>query len=68
MPHANRPAGPGTPKAEQRDAVVQQEGLDELLSPDDAADDTAPHPDPTTSARHAERAAHTKNVGENKRR
>ncbi len=67
MPHANRPAGPGKPINEQHDAVAQQEGLEELEADRAEADDPgAAIPDPVTSARHAERSAHTKRDADSK--
>lgn len=60
MPDANRPSGPGKPIRERRDAVEEQEEIDELdagRAADEPAD--ASPIDPTRSARHAERDAHT---------
>jgi hypothetical protein len=55
VPDARRPASPGQPRRERRDAVTQQEEFDEL-----AAEQRVPvQPDATTDARHAERRAHT---------
>jgi Spy/CpxP family protein refolding chaperone len=59
MPNANSPAGPGKPLNERRDAVAEQEQIDELMDEGrgTAADSSV---DPTRSARRAERDAHTR--------
>jgi len=59
MSHANRPAGPGKPTLERRDAATAREGTQELIdeaqgTPDDTGGD------PTRSVRQAERDAHVK--------
>ena len=59
MRNANQPAGPGKPLNERREAVSEQEELDELN--DGASGSASGQPvDPTRSARHAERDAHTR--------
>jgi hypothetical protein len=63
MRHANRPSSPGKPLNERKDAASEQEGLDEVQP--GSATNTGPAvpgdpaTDPTTGARHAERAANT---------
>jgi hypothetical protein len=56
MRHADRPSGPGKPLTERRDAVAEQEEIDEM----DAGQPDAPQPgsDPAAAARHADRDAH----------
>ena len=59
--NANRPAGPAQPQRETRDAVKEQEGLDETVQDDataaaDSADAGAT--DSQDRARQAERDAH----------
>lgn len=59
--NANRPAGPAQPLREARDAVKQQEGIDETLQDDGAAaadSADAGATDSAARARHAERDAH----------
>jgi hypothetical protein len=63
MPHANRPAGPGRPHTEQRDAAAEREELQEMADEAQATTDE-PSRDPARSARRAGRDAHT---GESKR-
>lgn len=61
MPHANRPSGPGKPINERRDSVAEQEELEELAGDTTPAASTEPAADDAgRGARHAERAAHTK--------
>jgi hypothetical protein len=60
--HANRPAGPAQPLREVRDAVKEQEGIDEATQDDggaaaDSADAGAT--DSQSRARQAERDAHS---------
>jgi hypothetical protein len=63
VPDARRPASPGQPRRERRDAVTQQEEFDDMASareapePTDAAADAGA--DAAADARHAERRAHT---------
>lgn len=55
MRHADRPSGPGNPLKERREAVTEQEEIDELEA---ETSPTAPlADDPGASARHAERNA-----------
>lgn len=61
--NANRPAGPGQPMRQVRDAVKEQEGIDEAVQDNqeaaaDAADANAT--DSEARARHAERDAHVR--------
>lgn len=51
MSSARRPAGPGTPYRERRDATTEAEEIDELDRPDD-------DPSAASGARQAERDAH----------
>jgi hypothetical protein len=62
MRNANRPAGPGKLTNERRDAVVEQEEIDETLDEAQGVADSPPR-DPTRSARQAERDAHAKPRG-----
>lgn len=67
--NANRPAGPAQPMREIRDAVKEQEGIDEVVQNDrsaaaDSADPAAT--DSETRARHAERDAHSSGDRERK--
>jgi hypothetical protein len=57
MRHADRPTGPGKPLRERRDAVDEQEEIDEMET--DAAPDATPPGDPGENARHADRNSHT---------
>ncbi len=56
MPNAKRPAGPGRPAIEARDAAAEREELEELDTDDIPANDAG---DPTRGPRAAERDAHT---------
>ena len=56
MPNAKRPAGPGRPTVEERDAAAEREELEELDTEDIPASDAG---DPTRGPRTAERDAHT---------
>ena len=59
--NANRPAGPAQPQRETRDAVKEQEGLDETVQDDAAAAADSADAGATDSqdrARQAERDAH----------
>jgi hypothetical protein len=56
MRNADTPSGPGKPLKERRDAVAEQEEIDEMEAD---ADPAAPQPgDPGENARHADRNAH----------
>lgn len=59
MRNADRPSGPGTPLNEQREAVTEREGLDELAVEQSGQPVDAPAGDAAAAARHAERDAHT---------
>ena len=67
--HANRPAGPAQPLREVRDAVKQQESIDETVQDDAAAaadsTDTGAT-DSATRARNAERDAHARGDADRK--
>jgi len=56
MRHADRPSGPGKPLTERRDAVAEQEEIDEMDT--DLPDRPQPGADPAEGARHADRNAH----------
>jgi hypothetical protein len=59
MPHANRPAGPGRPIQERRDASTEREELEEMSDEAQGQADAPPR-DPSRSARQAERVAHVR--------
>jgi hypothetical protein len=59
MRSADRPSGPGSPLKEQREAVSEREGLDELAADEAGEPVDTPAEDAAEAARHAERAAHT---------
>ena len=56
MRHADRPSGPGKPLTERRDAVAEQEEIDEMDT--DLPDRPQPGADLAEGARHADRNAH----------
>ena len=56
MRHADRPSGPGNPLKERREAVTEQEEIDELEAETQPTIPLAD--DPGASARHADRNAH----------
>jgi hypothetical protein len=60
MSSSNRPAGPGRPINERRDAVACQEQLDELALDAREAGDESPPFDPMQDAHHADRDAQTR--------
>jgi hypothetical protein len=57
MPHADRPAGPGRPTNERRDAATEREELEQMNEEAEGRAD-APEGDPSRSVRQAERDAH----------
>lgn len=64
MQSGNYPSGPGTkgpgsPPNEMKDAVKEQEGLDELAAREEGVPVDSPARDAAEAARHAERDAHT---------
>ena len=64
MQSGNYPSGPGTkgpgsPPNEIKDAVKEQEGIDELEAREDGVPADAPAADAAEAARHAARDAHT---------
>jgi hypothetical protein len=56
MTSAGRPSGPAKPTHERRDAVAEQEGLDEAVA--ERTGDLRALDDSSRHARQAERAAH----------
>ena len=56
MRNADSPSGPGKPLNERRDAVTQQEEIDEMDS--GVTPDTPLEGEPDVNARHADRNAH----------
>ncbi|NUZ06635.1 hypothetical protein [Piscinibacter koreensis] len=60
--HADTPSGPGKPLAERRDAVAEQEELDEMQQ-DESADSQG---DAIENARHADRNAHSNTDSDNR--
>ena len=57
MPNSNRPAGPGRATQQRRDAATEREELENMTDEARGQAD-APPPDPSRSARQAERDAH----------
>jgi hypothetical protein len=58
MRHADRPAGPGRPLTERRDATTEAEELEETV--EDLDPDVPVPEDAGRDARHADRNAHVK--------
>ena len=59
MRNANRPAGPGRPTQERRDATAEREELEQMTDEAQGRADEPPR-DPARSSRQAERDAHAK--------
>ena len=64
MRNANRPAGPGRPTQERRDATTEREELENMTDEAQGSADSPPR-DPSRSSRQAERDAHVS--GQNRR-